>query len=175
MPAPLPAPPPPVAAPACTPYRPAACASINALIVQPGFARALKLYGGSAKADWLYAGGRVGDQLVEVLHGPPDAPASVGADLVRLSACRAHSCPEKGAAFLTSAGRIQAVAVLHFRCAKTCADDYTLSVVTRDPGRFVPLARAWAQAALDEDARQFPASPGLVRRIERVETRAPAR
>ena len=167
---------PALAAPAsaCTPHRPAACVDTNALIIQAGFARALRAYAGPGRASWLYPDGRVADQVIDVLHGPPDAPVVLGPDLVRLSACRAHSCTEKGAAFLTTAGRIQAVAVLDFHCTKRCEDAYTLEVITRDPARFTPLARAWGEAVIAADLKSYGPMPGQVNRIDRVETRTPA-
>ena len=159
---------------ACSPLRPAACADTNQLIMKPGFQRALRLYVGPGRASWLYPNGEVADQVVEVLHGPPDAPVMLGPDLVRMAACRGHSCPEKGAAFLTLAGRILAVAVLDFHCAKRCEDAPSLEVITREPARFVPLSRAWAEGAMAADLKAYGPMPGQVDRIARVEGRAPA-
>lgn len=114
----------PAAGPAATccdllrPARPrlAACRDTNQLITAPAFTAAVRRFIGKRKASYLHANGDVTDQQIEVLHGPPDEPTRIGA-LYRFTACRAHSCPEKGAAVLDPAGKIVALAILYSPCA----------------------------------------------------------
>jgi hypothetical protein len=76
----------------------AACRTTNALIWDTGFRQALAQFLGERQAAYLWEGGSVLGQARAVLGGPPDAPTLVG-DLYRFTACRLHSCTEKGAWF----------------------------------------------------------------------------
>ena len=144
----------PVAAPAgkCAPARLAACRNTNQLVMAPAFTAAVRRFIGKRKASYLYANGDVATQQVEVLHGPPDAPTRIGT-LYRFTACRAHSCPEKGAAVLDPAGGIVALAILYSPCAtvdpRDCnrRDDLVVFMRERDRLQRVDVVanlRAWA-------------------------------
>jgi hypothetical protein len=139
-------------APRCVPTRLAACRDTNQLIMAPAFTAAVRRFIGTRKASYLYANGDVADQQIEVLHGPPDEPTRIGS-LYRFTACRAHSCPEKGAAVLDPAGKIVALAILYSPCATADARDCNrrndLVVFMRERDRqqrieVVANLRAWA-------------------------------
>jgi hypothetical protein len=136
----------------CAPVKLAACRDTNQLAQTPAFTAAVRRFIGKRKAAYLYANGDVADQQIEVLHGPPDAPTRIG-NLYRFTACRAHSCPEKGAAVLDPAGRIVALAILYSPCAtadtRECnrRDDLVVFMRERDRQQRVEVVanlRAWA-------------------------------
>lgn len=109
-----------------------ACRTTNALVRDAGFQAALGRFMGDRQAAHLWERGPVRDQVRAVLGGPPEAPALVGG-LYRFTACRLHSCSEKGAVVLTPTGDIIAAAVLHSTCATApetprCADTMRLAV-----------------------------------------------
>ena len=110
------------------------CTNTNELIWNKAFETSLRKFFGNRRADYLYYEGHplVADQAIEVLGGPPDVPQRIG-DLWRFTACRAHSCPEKGAAVLTSDAKLIAVAILHSLCGEPyhnddCSSHWILSV-----------------------------------------------
>ncbi len=136
----------------CAPTRLAACRDTNQLVMAPAFTAAVRRFIGTRRAAYLYANGDVADQQIEVLHGPPDEPTRIG-ELYRFTACRAHSCPEKGAAVLDPAGTIVALAILYSPCATADARDCNrredLVVFMRERDRLqrvevVANLRAWA-------------------------------
>jgi len=142
------------AAPAstCAPTRLQACRDTNQLVMAPAFTAAVRRFIGKRKAAYLYADGDVAEQQIQVLHGPPDEPTRIGA-LYRFTACRAHSCPEKGAAVLDPAGKIVALAILYSPCAtadtRDCNRRDDLVVLMRERERLqrvevVANLRAWA-------------------------------
>ncbi len=137
---------------ACAPASLNACRDTNQLVMAPAFTAAVRRFIGKRKAAYLYANGDVADQQIEVLHGPPDEPTRIG-NLYRFTACRAHSCPEKGAAVLDPAGKIVALAILYSPCAKAdmrdCnrRDDLVVFMRERDRVQRVEVVanlRAWA-------------------------------
>lgn len=95
----------------------------------------LHRYTGDKPAGWLYKDGTMAGQAIEVLNGPdPDPPVRFGDNLVRFSACRWHSCDEKGAIVLTANGEIVAVGVLHFDVSRHYTRHPMLTILTRDKG-----------------------------------------
>jgi hypothetical protein len=108
-----------------------ACRTTNNLVWDAGFEQALGRFLGDRQASYLYLG-PLRDQAMAVLGGPPDTPV-FGGNLYRFTACRAHSCMEKGAVVLTPSGQIMAVAILHTACAASpgptrCAEKRRLAV-----------------------------------------------
>ncbi|MFZ5685893.1 MAG: hypothetical protein ACOY9C_14805, partial [Pseudomonadota bacterium] len=77
-------------------------------------------------------------------------------ELYRFTACRPHSCDEKGAVVLEPSGKIVATAILYFNCGgsgRSCAKQPTFTLFVRDPSRAKPVAdnlTAWAKAAADD-------------------------
>ncbi|HXH14545.1 MAG TPA: hypothetical protein VNJ10_00260 [Sphingomonas sp.] len=139
-------------APRCAPARPAACRGTNQLVASPAFTTAVRRFIGQRRASYLYKDGDVAAQQIEVLGGPPEEPTRIG-ELYRFTACRAHSCPEKGAAVLDTAGRIVALAILYSPCAtadmRDCNRRDDLVVFMRERERLqrvevVANLRAWA-------------------------------
>lgn len=112
------------------------CDNTNQLIWNRVFEASLRHFFGHRRANYLYNGDPlVSNQAIAVLGGPPDTPERIG-DLWRFTACRAHSCPEKGAAVLEPDGRLIAVAILHSPCAEPnrptdCSSHLTLSIFIR--------------------------------------------
>lgn len=142
----------PEPAPRCAPSRLAACRNTNQLTGAPAFRTAVRRFIGKRQASYLYKDGDVATQQLDVLGGPPDEPTRIG-DLYRFTACRAHSCPEKGAAVLDPAGRIVALAILYSPCAtadmRDCNRRADLIVFMRERERLqrvevVVNLRAWA-------------------------------
>jgi hypothetical protein len=100
----------------CGPAHLEECRNTNVLIWNPAFEAEIRKFLGNRRADYLYAGRPlVSKQMIDVLGGPPDGPRRIG-DLWLFTACRAHSCQEKGAAVLEPKGGIIALAILHSAC-----------------------------------------------------------
>ncbi len=116
----------------CAPDNLAACKTMNDLVRSGTFRKSLRDFVGPGRASWLYANGEIIDQVFAVLGGPPGNPVHFAPDLIRFSACRAHSCDEKGSVILTSKGQIKALGILHFACSRRCSHDYTLTILVRD-------------------------------------------
>jgi hypothetical protein len=120
----------------CSPKSLAKCRDTNQLVWSASFEDSLRRFFGHRRADYLHKGKPlVSDQTISVLGGPPDAPQRIG-DLWRFTACRSHSCSERGAAVLKPGGELIAVAIMHSRCAEPghtldCSSHWTLSIFTR--------------------------------------------
>ncbi|MBN8536077.1 MAG: hypothetical protein J0M15_03400 [Deltaproteobacteria bacterium] len=54
------------------------------------------------------------DALLTVLGGPPDESISPNENSIVLTACRQHSCDEKGFYFADSKGKTSVMAIIHF-------------------------------------------------------------
>jgi len=118
-----------------------ACINTNRLVWDKAFQEALAEFIGDRPAGWLYEDGTMLGQVRAVLGGPPDRPVHFGNNLIRFSACRHHSCDEKGAVVLTTDGEIIAVGVLHFDISRTRSGHPMLTVLTRARnGRFQDAA-----------------------------------
>jgi hypothetical protein len=73
-------------------------------------------------------------QAREALGGPPDAPLRLKDGSLLFTACRAHSCPEKGAMVIMPSGQIRIAVLLHYACTRDgCADNPRLALFYRDP------------------------------------------
>ena len=107
------------------------CENTNRLIWDPAFREARHAFIGDRPAGWLYKDGTMLDQVSAVLGGPPDEPVNFSDGLVRFSACRGHSCDEKGAVVLTTEGEIVAVGVLHYDISRTRSGHPMLTILTR--------------------------------------------
>jgi hypothetical protein len=159
-----PAPPPS----ACGLTHPAGCSDTNRLVGDPDFVAAVKRFFDGARGDHLYPGGALADQAMEALGGPPDPPKRLATGSWLFTACRAHSCPEKGAAVLTPQGRILAIGLLNFRCHKAaaggsdCDKASHLDVYVRpgelDAARLIEPLDAWARERAAADRAQFGAA-----------------
>lgn len=129
------------AATPCSMAAPAACATTNQLMWAPGTEAALKGFFGTARGDYLMPNALLWKQAREALGGPPEAPLRLKDGSLLFSACRAHSCPEKGAMVVTPAGKIRAAALLHYRCTPAgCADTARLALFYRQPAEADGLA-----------------------------------
>ena len=150
----------------CGLSNPGACRTTNNLFFDPAFEQALGRFLGDHQAAYLFERGPVRDQAIAVLGGPPDAPVLVEG-LYRFTACRPHSCSEKGAVVLTPGGQIMAVAILHGSCATVprparCSSERRLAVFLHtdaDQALIVGDLSRWAE---DVVARQY-TSTGLVK------------
>ena len=129
------------ATPACSMAQPAACRTTNELMWAPGTEAALKSFFGKARGDYLMPDALVWKQAREALGGPPDSPLRLKDGSLLFAACRAHSCPEKGAMVVTPAGKVRAVALLHYFCTPAgCADNARLALFYRQPAEADGLA-----------------------------------
>jgi hypothetical protein len=135
------------------------CRNTNVLAWNKPFVRAVRAFVGSGRASYLYHGSRA-DQQMSVLGGPPDDPRRIGMRY-RFTACRPHSCREKGAVVLEPGGRIVATAILHSRCLEpkppeSCFDHNVLTLFVRDPAHEAPVIEDLTAWATSEIARETP-------------------
>ncbi|HEY1605036.1 MAG TPA: hypothetical protein VGF77_05515 [Allosphingosinicella sp.] len=159
---------------ACGLRRLEACESTNQLVWGPGFERALRRFLGRDADDrvsYLYSRGRLIGQVREVLGGPPDAPRSLPGGSRLFTACRAHSCEEKGAVAFAADGHIVAIGVLNYHCGK-CARAW-LDLFVRGRGTATETARTaivrWAAAAAGDRAdilRRSPEKAVILHRLD---------
>ena len=154
--------------PACALTALDACANTNQLVWTPGFDAAVNRFFGKARADYFYADGRLATQAIQALGGPPDEPKRLADGSWLFAACRAHSCPEKGAAILSPQGRLLAIGLLNFRCHKTAPKQVDCDQVTHldvfvrarepDAERLTGQLDAWAKERTASDRAQFGAA-----------------
>ena len=143
------------------------CRNTNQLIWDPAFAPAVRALLGDREASYPYKQDRVSTQALTVLGGPPDLPQRLG-EWYRFTACRLHSCDEKGAVVLTGDGRIMAVAILHSLCAQPVRPDrcsaHTRLALYLHPRADAALITAdlsrWAREALE--ARYTSSTPAVL-------------
>ena len=166
----------PAPAAPCGLRHPQECRDINALIDRPDFLRALRRFVGTARApdDARFSKYQT---AVEALHGPPEDRAEAAPGLLRFGACMSHYCLDKGAAFLTAEGELQALALLNVSCppAGECREDRLVLDVTVAPERraaLEPLARAWAPQRIAADNAAY--HPDRPSRLVAVTVSAPA-
>ncbi|HVM23072.1 MAG TPA: hypothetical protein VM308_07220 [Sphingomicrobium sp.] len=156
----------------CSIKRLDACETTNQLVWDKGFERALRAFLGSRRTGYLYRGGRLADEAIAVLGGPPNERVEIDGRYL-FTACRAQSCTEKGAAVLSSTGEIDAVGILWYPCADPnrvsddCPYRARLTLFMRDPGDGKLIARltGWVEAEL---AKYRPATLPPIR-LERVQ------
>jgi hypothetical protein len=157
-------------APQCELKRLDACNGMNDLVVTRSFRAALRAFIGPGRPTWLLGYESRFEEVVAILQGPADASVRLGDGLVRFEACYPHVCPIRASVYLTPAGRIEAVAVIHADCPrKGCKGDeaQVLSIFRRRGGaRAEADARTWARQSIDRAGHNFPALP---ERLERVE------
>ncbi|HZZ67558.1 MAG TPA: hypothetical protein VFE18_05240 [Phenylobacterium sp.] len=162
------APAPPPSSSACALTHLGDCSDTNRLVWAPGFRAAVTRFFDGAQGDHLYPGGDMADQAMEALGGPPDPSKRLATGSWLFTACRAHSCPEKGAAVLTPQGRILAIGLLNFRCHKAaaggtdCDKASHLDIYVRpgelDAARLIEPLDAWAREKAVADRAQFGAA-----------------
>lgn len=111
----------------------------------------------------------IADQLSDILGGPPDEPIRLSKDVYFFSACRLHSCDEKGAVIVDVERRGLLVGTWrHFHCRRdgaqfTCDRTATLStfyfagwkqvVEPTEKARYADQLQAWATALAKESER----------------------
>jgi hypothetical protein len=138
----------------CDLRRLSACRDTNELIWDKTFEGEVQRFLGRRRASYLGRPGGLADQMIEVLGGPPDDPTKIGSRF-RFTACRAHSCDEKGAAVLEPDGRLVALAILHSACgaphaANDCFAHETLDIFARSPvgADVVDNLSSWARSEI---------------------------
>lgn len=96
----------------------------NQLVWETAFARSVEAYLGTSREDFLYPNGRVSEQVLSALGGPPDDLVKLAGGLVLASACRHQSCMEKAAVVIKCPNVIKSAAIINYACSKKdCADD----------------------------------------------------
>jgi hypothetical protein len=149
-----------------------ACSNTNVLLGSSGVSRAMHQFLGrhaNDRVSYLYANGRLIAQIGDVLGGPPDDRRDLPEGGHLFTACRPHSCMEKGAVAFDTQGRITAVGVLNFHCGrlpKGCSDGATLDLFVRGSDKPAEASRAaivrWATAADDTPAANYHPFQGVV-------------
>ncbi len=163
-------------APHCDSDHMSLCEDTNELIWSKGFADKVGAFVGPGKSSWLADNASRIDQMIQVLSGPPQIRQKVGDDLWLYGACRAHSCPEKGAVIVSGKGQITATAILHFACTTTCQDNYTLTIMgAEDDKTLTDAIKNWAQTTIDDDAREYKTvTPPKIAKVENIAPGSPA-
>jgi hypothetical protein len=138
----------------CELVHPGDCSSTNALMWSAKTDGAIKRFLGKEPGNFLYPTPKsfAFNDAFEVLSGPPERPKRIGKDSWLLTACRAHSCTEKGGMVIVR-GKIVAIGILHFNCGKGsgCDDDYTLSLfLSTSPSSEVATSslKNWARSQI---------------------------
>jgi hypothetical protein len=142
-----------------------ACANTNQLVDDPQFAGALRRFFGDARGDYLQPNAPLADQVAEALHGPPEDRKGLATGDWLFTACRAHSCPEKGAVIVTQTGRILAAGLMNFNCRASvqgqakCEKARRLDIFVRpgeaDAARLIQPLDAWARMATEQERAQY--------------------
>jgi hypothetical protein len=112
----------------------------NQLSWDPEFADAVRSFFGELRDSHFSDGQKVADQALERLGGPPDDLKSLQDGLVLAAACKAHSCPEEGAAVISCPSTIVAVAIVRYyqecdgggKTGERCALQPTVTMFFRD-------------------------------------------
>ena len=146
----------------------AACRDTNVLTRSSGTTSAMTKFLGKHAADrvgYLYAG-RLIDQISEALGGPPDERRDLPGGGYLFTACRPHSCLEKGAVAFDASGHMTALAIVSFHCGgrhQPCSSGATLDLFVRDDDGSTRAAEAaittWATAATAADASALNGHP----------------
>lgn len=146
--------------PPCSVAQLSGCTDTNRLVWAKDFRPALAHFLGRyarVRVDYIYAG-RLLPQIEDVLGGPPDAPRALPDGGMMFTACRPHSCTEKGAVAFDASGRMIVASIVSYRCpggGKTCGGP-TLDHYVRDAAGSA-VARAaiheWAIAQTQADDR----------------------
>jgi hypothetical protein len=160
--------PPAVAQSTCTPLNPAACQPANKALADIDIGRNILAFLGkepgllasypNAKAPMNTWKAR--EDAFEILGGPADAPVTLDKGLMMLTACRAHSCGEKGAMVLKPNGDVAAIALLAIRYTNPALTEaeqvyqpskLLIFVAKADSktGPVVPAITAWAKRMYD--------------------------
>jgi hypothetical protein len=142
----------------------ASCGNTNQLVHEDDFAVAVANFIGPRRRAYVdhpdgpegsdMGAPLVSDQVIAVMGGPPDDARKLGPYFF-FSACRAHSCPEKGFAVLTPEGEIVALGIFHFwneqrakNARSCCGHDPDLTIhyqPTADWQRIEPALKLWAE------------------------------
>lgn len=142
------------AAPVCGMSSIGDCGNTNQLVWAESFKPALRSFLDRKTVSWLGQKQDIEAVVEEVLGGAPDNVATVAEGLLRFSAVRHQSATERGAIFISSEGKIEAVGVLHFNCAKRCEKTYSLSILlASENARLVSLVRAWGDEQMQQNAQ----------------------
>lgn len=122
----------------------AGCTNTNQLVWAKSFEPALRSFLDKKKVAWLGQRQDVAEAVQEVLSGAPDDVVKVMNGLLRFSAVRHQSATERGAIFISTDGKIEAIGVLHFNCEHRCEKTYSLSTLLKHKdARLASLVQAW--------------------------------
>ncbi|MDR6116306.1 MULTISPECIES: hypothetical protein [unclassified Sphingomonas] len=154
-----------VAVKPCSLRRLTGCDTVNPLSWRPDFQQALAQFlgrDGRKRISLLYHNGRLIDQVKAVLGGPPDARRDLPDGSHLFTACRVHSCDEKGAILLDPQGEIHAIAVISYHCGrgpKPCESLPQLDLFVRNRKAIDGAQRhlsQWAHAVVPKDLAAMP-------------------
>lgn len=158
----------------CSLRAPEKCSTTSELFWAPGTHNAIKAFLGNEDGHLLYRNpdGKAWQDAFEVLSGPPNDRQSLANGWILFGACRAHSCPEKGAVLLDPVGKILAVGMIGYRCGepdpgaqKPCYKDAWLTVymARTAPEQTVRSTMSdWAKAELDAQPKSAGENPTTV-------------
>ena len=141
-----------------------AASDMNRMVWKPSFAQEVEGYFGENRADLYWDDGRIAEQVVEGLGGPPNPVEKLGGGLVMGSACRAHSCPERAAVIVRCPAEVVAFGVKYFKCSGSpetrCDSIPTFAIYSRTDFPHV------ARTALDEWVRREAREEGFAPVVE---------
>lgn len=135
----------------CTVRHPDNCDTANDLVWDRGFSPAVAKFLGNQKTEFLYDGGMLLDEMIQVLGGLPADDRLEFDGRFLFTACREHSCDEKGAAVLRKDGQIDALAIVWYPCTRRygdadgCANQARMTIFMRDPtdALLIERLRTW--------------------------------
>lgn len=112
----------------------------NQLIQDKGFRKNIETFFGKRKGSYFSANGRIAEQAIDGIWGPPDNLKSFGENLVLASGCRAHSCTEKTAVVMSCPSEILAIGLIHFDCFEknhppSCSENSVLTIFFSDANK----------------------------------------
>lgn len=156
----------------CTVEHLAACQNTNVLLLSVDMEDAMARFLGRHAADrvsYVRANGYLIDQILDVLGGPPDDRRDLPGGGYVFTACRPHSCMEKGAVAFDAGGRINAVGLLSFHCGRSpkgCSDGRTLDVYVKNDSARIEESKAanteWATAAAADSGSLHDTFEGVI-------------
>src|SRR5215217_5453785 len=96
----------------CSLHRLDRCRNTSFLVMNSGFQQAVKAFSGHGRTRFVSGVNKpLWKEIIESLHGPPDAPVILPDGNYLFTACQAHFCLDKGAVVVSPKGEIVSAAM----------------------------------------------------------------